>query len=271
MFWTAPFCYAVLQWVWIWGLVMCALCAHPFWSGVGWLAGTVASWPWLGFTFEFAGLSLVMGILMLIQSEVQMQHEIDTGTHGAVLPSDLLYRLALWWRRFMLDMGRWLARLFNPLFYLKKFWRYVRPYYEAIRRLTQAVQPDALPGYYFLQGFFSEHYGYLTAILATLFAGTTVYWYKEHWSAILGPYYQHKGLFNSLGASFVLAGLWWLYINAGTSRAFERGSTKRKATPPPSTRPTRRRRVQPVLSDESDESDELEPESPLIDVTLLTD
>jgi hypothetical protein len=62
-------------------------------------------------------------------------------------------------------LGLWMARVLNPLYYLNMLRPYWEPYAEAVERLFRVLVTDKIPGYYFLKGFFSEYYGYITTIL----------------------------------------------------------------------------------------------------------
>jgi len=65
---------------------------------------------------------------------------------------------------------------------------YLRPYFNAIRRLCWAVTPHVPPFYHFLKGFFTEYYGWFS--LAATTVGVTVagwYWY-ELWLSLWTDY-----------------------------------------------------------------------------------
>lgn len=86
--------------------------------------------------------------------------------------------------------GYWLARIFNPFYYLEKILPYLRPYGQAIYRLIVAMMPDRVPGttpsrselfggYYFCQGFLAEHYGKVLLGLVGLTSSIFVFMYEE--------------------------------------------------------------------------------------------
>jgi len=113
--------------------------------------------------------------LGLIYWEASVQSQIDEGNHTRTLPSVVLYRWCVILRIWTEALGFWVARVFNPLYWLEHFFTYFRPYVNAVKRLLKAVVPMYFTGYYFLKGFFTEYYGWLAIICLPLLTAAVIY------------------------------------------------------------------------------------------------
>ena len=95
--------------------------------------------------------------------------EVRAERSGQPLPSAGIRLCLDTIRRWTETFGLWIARLLNPLYYLEFVLPYLRPYFEAVKRIVVACSPVAVPGYFFLRGFFKEHHGWLTMAVSTIF------------------------------------------------------------------------------------------------------
>jgi len=100
-------------------------------------------------------------------------------------PSVMLNKLFDWFRKISESIGFWVARVINPIYYIKKlipYLRHLEPFLNALYRLLKVTFFRAPPGYYFFKGFFTEYYGYISAFISCVLVILGVYYYAEYWN-----------------------------------------------------------------------------------------
>lgn len=138
-----------------------------------------AVWAWMVLHWGtlLSGLSGGVIVIVMLETFIYSRHEQQSCLSWP-LPSAVVAQCAHWVQKVLTSCGYWLARLLNPLYYLRKLLPWLEPVWNAVVRLVKATGwLDHPPFYHFFSGFFASMeqplrglscltYGDLTALLS---------------------------------------------------------------------------------------------------------